>query len=274
LRARRFPSKASMRSGWRASGAAAWARSRIVKRGGAASASRQGYTRLDRRRSVPEAWFDAAHRERWHQCGVPEDTPFKTKPTLALEMLQAVVPAGTGRVPWVTCDEAFGREPTCPDGGAALPRWYDAERPHDTRVWLQRPATAVPAWGGPGPSAPPGPPGPWGASAATGRSARQDAAPRRVAPVSHHRRSARAFGGRVRLPPRGAVRAGWPGPDVWSVCRRAVGEQSDLKVDLSTAPAHTPVTLLVRVAGMRWPIETAFEESQGGLGLDHYAVRR
>jgi len=27
------------------------------------------------------------------------------------------------------------------------------------------------------------------------------------------------------------------------------------------------------VAGMRWPIETAFEESKGGLGLDHYEVR-
>lgn len=34
-----------------------------------------------------------------------------------------------------------------------------------------------------------------------------------------------------------------------------------------------PVTALVRVAGMRWPIETAFEESKGGLGLDHYESR-
>jgi SRSO17 transposase len=24
---------------------------------------------------------------------------------------------------------------------------------------------------------------------------------------------------------------------------------------------------------MRWPIETVFEESKGGLGLDHYEVR-
>ena len=70
-----------------------------------------------------------------------------------------------------------------------------------------------------------------------------------------------------------AVRAGWPGPDVWIVFRRAVGEQPELKVYLSNAPAHTPVTVLVRVAGMRWPIETAFEESQGGLGLDHDEVR-
>ena len=51
------------------------------------------------------------------------------------------------------------------------------------------------------------------------------------------------------------------------------GSSPELKVYLSNAPAHTPVTALVRVAGMRWPIETAFEESKGGLGLDHYEVR-
>jgi SRSO17 transposase len=70
-----------------------------------------------------------------------------------------------------------------------------------------------------------------------------------------------------------AVRAGLPGPDVWLVCRRGWGENLEPKVDLSHAPAHTPVTALVRVAGMRWPIATAFEESQGGLGWDHDDVR-
>jgi SRSO17 transposase len=70
-----------------------------------------------------------------------------------------------------------------------------------------------------------------------------------------------------------AVRAGLPGPDVWIVLRRTWGETPELKVYLSNAPAHTPVAALVRVAGMRWPIETAFEESKGGLGLDHYEVR-
>lgn len=70
-----------------------------------------------------------------------------------------------------------------------------------------------------------------------------------------------------------AMRAGLPGPDVWIILRRALGEAPELKVDLSNAPVHTPVAELVRVAGMRWPIETAFEESKGGLGLDHYEVR-
>jgi hypothetical protein len=67
----------------------------------------------------------------------------------------------------------------------------------------------------------------------------------------------------------GAGSAGWPSPDVWLVGRRAVGEQPALKGYLSHAPAHLPVTRLVRVAGRRWPIDTACEESPGGLDLDH-----
>jgi SRSO17 transposase len=147
----------------------------------AAYASRKGYTLLDRRLYLPDEWFDAAHRERWHKCGVPEDTLFKTKPTLALEMLRVIVQAGTVRFRWVTCDEAFGCEPTFLDGVAALQRWYCAEMPHDTRLWLRRPTTAVPV--GPWPTAPQGPPGPRRAGAATGRSARRGAASRGVAPI-------------------------------------------------------------------------------------------
>jgi SRSO17 transposase len=239
----------------------------------AADASRKGYTLLDRRLYLPDEWFDAAHRERWPKCGIPEDTPFKTKPTLALEMLQAVVQAGTVRFHWVTCDEAFGRESTFLDGVAALPRWYYAEMPHDTRVWLQRPATAVPAWVGRGRRPRkvrlvPGEPAPQ----------RVDQLARALPPDAWHRYHI-TEGSKGPLVAefafqRGvAVRAGLPGPDVWIVFRRAVGEQPELKVYLSNAPAHTPVTVLVRVAGMRWPIETAFEESKGGLGLDHYEVR-
>jgi SRSO17 transposase len=113
-----------------------------------AYASRTGSTRLDRRLYLPEAWFAAAHRERWMQCGIPEETSFKTQPAVALEMLGAAV--GSLRFRWVTCDEAFGREPDFLDGVAPLPRWYGAEVPHDTRVWLTRPATAVPVASGRG----------------------------------------------------------------------------------------------------------------------------
>ena len=70
-----------------------------------------------------------------------------------------------------------------------------------------------------------------------------------------------------------AVRDGLPGPDVWVVLRRSLGQEPKLKVYLSNAPADLPSRELVRLAGMRWPIETTIEEGKGGLGMDHYEVR-
>jgi SRSO17 transposase len=239
----------------------------------AAYASRNGYTLLDRRLYLPEEWFDAAHRERWQLCGIPEEIPFTTKPALALEMLREVVAAGTLRFRWVACDEAFGRDTAFLDGVAAVQRWYFAEVPHDTQVWLQRPATAVPAWSG------------RGRRPRKARLVPGEAAPERVdqlaaaVPLDGWQPYLIKEGSKGPLVAefafhRGvAVRAGLPGPDVWIILRRALGEDPELKVYLSHAPVHTPVAELVRVAGRRWPIETAFEESKGGLGLDHYEVR-
>jgi SRSO17 transposase len=54
-------------------------------------ASRKGYTLLDRRLSMPRAWVEEeAYAERRRRCGVPTALPFKTKPTLVWEMIQAV----------------------------------------------------------------------------------------------------------------------------------------------------------------------------------------
>jgi SRSO17 transposase len=238
-----------------------------------AYASRKGYTLLDRRLYLPAEWFDPAHRERWQRCGLPEETPFKTKPALALEMLRALVTVGAPRFRWVTCDEACGRESAFLDGVAAMQRWYYAEVPHDTQVWRRRPATAVPAWSGRGRR-------PRKARLVPGESAplRVDQLATTVPPAGWQAYLIKE-GGKGPLVAefacrRGvAVRDGLPGPDVWLVFRRALGDTPELKVYLSNASPDTPLTVLVRVAGMRWPIETALEESKGGLGMDHYEVR-
>jgi SRSO17 transposase len=241
--------------------------------GGAAYASRKGYTRLDRRLYLPEAWFDALPHERWCKGGIPDETRFKTKQTLALEMVQASVTEGGPRFRWLTCAEAFGRAGAFLDGGAALGRWYGAEVPQETPVWLPRPAPAVPAWTG------------RHRRPRTARLVPGAPAPQRVAQLAAavpldawhpYQIKAGRQGPRVAefAFQRGvAVRAGLPGPDGWLVFRRGLGETPELKVSLSNAPAHTPGTALVRVAGMRWPIDTAFEERKGGLGLAHYEVR-
>ena len=69
-----------------------------------------------------------------------------------------------------------------------------------------------------------------------------------------------------------AVRDQLPGPDLWIVFRRSLGKEPELKVYLGNAPLDTPLTELVRVAGLRWPVETAIGEGKDGLGMDHHEL--
>src|SRR4029450_2585318 len=62
-----------------------------------------------------------------------------------------------------------------------------------------------------------------------------------------------------------AVRDTLPGPEVWLVLRRHV-ETGELKSYLCNAPVDTALEKLVHMSGMRWPIETCFEDSKQLLG--------
>lgn len=236
-------------------------------------ASRKGYTLLDRRLYLPQEWVEeGAYAARRRRCGVPTDIAFKTKPQLGWEMLQAVRQAGTLRCRWVTCDEAFGRDTAFLDRVAALGLWYVAEVPHDTQVWQQRPATAVPAWSG------------YGRKPTRTRVLAGEVTPAEVTQVAALlpancwvRRTIKegskgplvAHFAALRVI---AVREGLPGPEVWLVLRRNV-LTGELKTYLSNAPADTPLARLVRLSGMRWPIETCFEDSKQYLGMGDYEVR-
>lgn len=55
--------------------------------------------------------------------------------------------------------------------------------------------------------------------------------------------------------------------------RRSTQPAAEVKVYLSNAPQNCPKSELTRVCGMRWPVESAFEEAKGELGMDHYEVR-
>ena len=65
-----------------------------------------------------------------------------------------------------------------------------------------------------------------------------------------------------------------PGPELWLILRRNLDDPSEVKFYFSNAPANTPLMELVRISGMRWPIETMFEEAKGEVGFDHYEMRR
>ena len=235
-------------------------------------ASRKGYTLLDRRLYLPEDWVEAAEfAERRQKCGVPEDITFKTKQELSWEMIQSQVEAEALRYQWLTCDEAFGRDTHLLDQIANANIWYFAEVPHDTRLWGQRPMTHIPEWSGRGRKPTKekvgvGEPQPqtvleWANSLAPEAWSRHCIKEGSKGPIMADFACLRLV----------AVRQQLPGPEVWLVLRRTL--DGELKTYLSNAPLDTSLETFVRISGMRWPIETCFEDGKQYLGMGDYEVR-
>jgi len=238
-----------------------------------AYASARGHTLLNRRLYLPQTWFEPASRERWERCRIPEDTAFHTKPELAWEMIETLHQPGRLPFRWVTCDEAFGDSHEFLRRLEALPRLYLADVSVSTLVWLKRPQTEVP----PGKVR--------GRPPSRERLVEGTPPPIRVEALAAQLPKSAWRLYRVKAGEKGPIRAqfafvravaareGLPGPDVWVVFRRSRSEPRELKAFLSNAPRDTPTGELVRVSGMRWPIETCFEEAKGSLGMADYQTR-
>ena len=241
-----------------------------------AYASSRGYTLLDRRLYLPEDWATsnefAARRKR---CGVPNDHPFKTKPQLGAEMIESVVTHGHLRCRWVTADEAFGHDTALLDRIASTGLWYFAELQHSDRVWLERPEVVPPNWEG---RPPPQRKQTRSRLAPGAEQAQTVAAIAEQLPIKKWKRLVIKEGSKGPLEAdfvavrAVAVRGGLPGPDVWLVLRRSCSD-GELKAYVSNAAARTRVETFARISGMRWPIETSFEDGKQRLGMGDYEVR-
>jgi SRSO17 transposase len=249
-------------------------------------ASRQGYTLLDRRLYLPEAWFTDAYRARWVACGIPDETVFQTKHALAAALVDEVMGERRVRARWVVGDEGFGNSPALLDRVAAHALWYLAEVPCTWLVWpltepdgtpRLAPWTWVPplasARGRPPtvarlhPDSPPRVPvDAWAAQVPADRWQRYRILEGSKGPLVAEFVTVRAV----------QARDGLPGPESWLVIRRTLATATEppvYKYYLSNAPAETPEAALVRVSGLRWPIESCFTEGKSEVGLDHYEVR-
>ncbi len=78
----------------------------------------RGHTLIDRELYVPQDWLD--DRMRCQEAGIPDTIPFRTKPELALQMLERLHQA---RVPvaWVVADSVYG-------GHQDLRTWLETHR--------------------------------------------------------------------------------------------------------------------------------------------------
>jgi SRSO17 transposase len=66
----------------------------------------------------------------------------------------------------------------------------------------------------------------------------------------------------------------WTGPEGWLLGERPLpGEEGKPKWFFSSLPADTPLSRLVELAHLRWPIEQFYEDAKGECGLDHFQGR-
>ena len=236
-------------------------------------ASRKGYSLIEGQLFMPDEWFEADHAAQRQACGVPEDLEYQSKPEIALALLQNAEKRGSLPFQWVAADELYGDSPAFRDGVARLNKRYFVEVKSNTPIWRTQPKVYVPAWKGRGPHP---------------RRLRLRASnphPILVRDVVKNIPKKDWLPAVIKEGSKGPIacefaflrvvesRANLPVAELWLIIRRNLNDPSVVKYYLSNAPAHTPLSEFVRVSGMRWPIETIFEESKNEVGFDHYEVR-
>jgi SRSO17 transposase len=206
--------------------------------------SDKGVAFIDRALYLSRAWTkDGA---RCAAAGVPGDTAFATKVSLAQRMLARAFAAG---VParWVVADCLYGRV-------HHLRRWLEAQgQPHVLGVM---PGQVVVHDGRP-----------QRATALVASLPAEVWVPRSAGPGSQ--------GERVHdwacVPLTEEAPAGM---GRWLLVRRTPRDPTDLAYFRAYGPAETTPEELVRIAGRRWSVEEGFAQAKGEVGLDQYEVRR
>jgi SRSO17 transposase len=236
-------------------------------------ASGKGYSLLDARLFVPQEWFAETHRELRQICGIPEDLSYQTKPKIGLEMLHKALERGELPCQWVAADALYGDSPAFRDGVVALDKWYFVEVRCSTHIWQEKPEVHLPPWRGHGRR-----PTRLRLRHPEQTSQRVDALAQQL-PAQAWLRATIKEGSKGPLVCDFAylrvveVREGLPGPESWLVIRRNIEDPTEIKYYLSNAPATIDPMQLVRLTGMRWPVETIFRTGKVEIGFDHYELR-
>ena len=235
-----------------------------------AYSSPKGHALLDRRFFLPESWLSKEQQDRRKKCRVPEQTTFKTKPQLALEMVQNIRASNLFHGRWITCDDFFGNSPEFIDH---LPDdlYYLADVPSTTRLWRTRPKIHTPPYSGSG--------RPFSkAQLKKGQPKSVTAADiAKDKSISWHtvtiaegtKGPRRAQAARLRVV---VSRDKLPAHDAWLFLKKSL-DTGEVKYALSNAPENIRFKEMIRVSALRWPIEQCFQEGKSEIGMDHYEHR-
>jgi len=167
----------------------------------------------------------------------------------------------------------YGDSPTFRDGSAELGKWFFVEVRCTTRIWLERPEVAVPAWKGRGRQ-----PTRLRLKNPEEKAIRVDILAQQL-PKDTWVRTCIKEGAKGPLVCDFAclrvteVRDDLPGQELWLVLRRNLDDPTEIKYYFSNAPADIDPADLVRISGMRWPVEIIFRAGKVEVGFDHYELR-
>ncbi|HSX81152.1 MAG TPA: IS701 family transposase, partial [Candidatus Saccharimonadia bacterium] len=216
--------------------------------------SAKGHALLEGRLYLPRCWFEPAYEERRRLCRIPQDTAFKTKQQLALELLPPLLATHQFGGRWITCDCSFGNnEPFLEQ----LPKdfYYLAEIACTRKVWPQA-CAARPQWEQEGCTV----------EQLLELKALWNWQTHKIAEGQKGPLVAAFARLRIYLSPERT-----PESQRWLLLRNDAN--CKIKYALSNAPQEVAMRELVRVSGARWPIERCFQENKSELGLDHYEHR-
>jgi SRSO17 transposase len=201
---------------------------------------------------LPESW--AHDTERRRRARIPEHIGFRTKHTIALDLVAAAVRNGAPKAPLVA-DAWYGDSPSFRGGLTALGFRYCVDVNADTRV------APLDDEGNP--------------SSATTVRALAAALPKEA-----YRAVSWREGTRGTMQSRFArVRVRVVAPDAREPREQTLliewpaRETEPTHYTLCTLPIHTAFEELVRITKQRWRTERVYEDAKGELGLDHFEGR-
>ena len=229
-------------------------------------AGTSGYGLLDSRLYLPQVWFDDEHKALWPKCDIPETTEFRTKPQLALDMIQEAIREHDFQFKWVGCDGAFGCDAEFRKG---LPKsvLFFADVHSTQRVFRERPSWALPERKG------------------RGRRPTKMVSSVPAVPVSAIAEDESLPWKEIELMEgsKGPVRTmvkycrvielqdDRDSDELWLYIRKY--EDGRIKYAVTNAPENTDVQDLHHAATLRWPIEQSFQECKSFLGMADYETR-
>ena len=237
--------------------------------------SEHGYGLIDKRLFIPEKWFGDDYLERRTKCKLPADTVFRTKPQLAVEMLDAIVRENVLPFKYVLADCIYGISPEFIEAVEELPdKTYFVSVPKDTQCWLKRPMTITKKYR-------------WGGKVRTKTVlADPNSKPIAMEELAKNINDYFWYRRKVSESTKGPIvyeftrrqvilsAAGLPQKTVWLLIRRTLDDDPKYSFFISNASTSTRLKTLVWLSGLRWAIEQCFEETKTELGMDHYEVRK